>query len=730
MRRKRFLGFLPVFCLLALPLAVYGQQYRLKLGKVKAEYNEIVDIPLSVDSPDRDLQGVVAVFDWDASSGVKGVGLTPASPLLDPTLEEGADTVVVRADPGANYMILGVVMDAVPTDNGGVEEVIPAGDDTLLATVTLQAAPAPDPVADIVTPLTFKDLTYATVDGGPVLENIVVDGGFSIAEGQGLELVDGEIISAPAPDALRIEDTTANAPGDAQVKIRMDNHSEDAVEGAVVAMCWSDPNILFVDAVLGADSSQADFTAYEVAEDGATFGFVIDLIDPMEFPPNIEPGVNLHIATFVLACDGPDCPKKLGDPCHSADLQLCDNAVGSPVKENLIVRQGLSYTAPDLELEGGTVTFCPPTVVINRETDCGLGRDVCCSNGIDDDGDTLVDMDDPDCQTFDFEVLLPDEGGDLVPPDCDLGPALEVPIGGVVEAPLYMNSPDVDGDGVPDAVQGFSLVLSYPCDKLEALPGGDFIDITGSILEANGAEFIGSNHTNPATPETGPCGENFCSVVLGILVDATPPFDGQVIPGLPGPQFLGNIKFQVLDGAECGEVIVVEQADCGAKGGGNTPAFNLVSVDNFPYPASVRPIEICIAAEEYFYRGDCNFSLRNGTFHLVDPVEVADAAAVISYLYLPEPFHFEPPCLDACDANDDGRINLTDAINILYFLFIPGVPALPAPGPGFDPAVWPVLVRTGRGPDTPKVDQLDCKAGRSCDIIDPEDPGCPEVPCP
>ncbi len=46
-----------------------------------------------------------------------------------------------------------------------------------------------------------------------------------------------------------------------------------------------------------------------------------------------------------------------------------------------------------------------------------------------------------------------------------------------------------------------------------------------------------------------------------------------------------------------------------------------------------------------------------------------------------------PPCLDAADANDDGLLNLSDAIAILAYLFRQGVippPSPPGP-PGYDP---------------------------------------------
>jgi len=42
---------------------------------------------------------------------------------------------------------------------------------------------------------------------------------------------------------------------------------------------------------------------------------------------------------------------------------------------------------------------------------------------------------------------------------------------------------------------------------------------------------------------------------------------------------------------------------------------------------------------------------------------------VVSYLFAPEWYKFTPKCLEACDANDDGRVDLADALTILKYLF-------------------------------------------------------------
>ena len=65
-------------------------------------------------------------------------------------------------------------------------------------------------------------------------------------------------------------------------------------------------------------------------------------------------------------------------------------------------------------------------------------------------------------------------------------------------------------------------------------------------------------------------------------------------------------------------------------------------------------------------------------------IEVTDAIFMLYFLFLGGG---KPPCLEAADADDSGAIDLTDAIFTLYFLFLGGDEP-PAPGPrdcGEDP---------------------------------------------
>lgn len=75
-----------------------------------------------------------------------------------------------------------------------------------------------------------------------------------------------------------------------------------------------------------------------------------------------------------------------------------------------------------------------------------------------------------------------------------------------------------------------------------------------------------------------------------------------------------------------------------------------------------------------FFRGDCSPDLK---------LNITDAVRVLNFLFIaPE----EPACLAACDSDGSGILNITDGIYLLSFLFLGG-PAPPEPGPrcGLDP---------------------------------------------
>lgn len=132
---------------------------------------------------------------------------------------------------------------------------------------------------------------------------------------------------------------------------------------------------------------------------------------------------------------------------------------------------------------------------------------------------------------------------------------------------------------------------------------------------------------------------------------------------LGGPPYLALKLTELAGGPVSGQVVRVTR----------TPDPNAVGDD--ASLLSLGEVEICTGsppAGNQFHRGDAD---DNGTLQLTDAVRI------LGYLFLGAP---APPCLDAADADDDGRIQLTDAVRVLGYLFLGAVPPAP-PGPPDQP---------------------------------------------
>ncbi len=100
-----------------------------------------------------------------------------------------------------------------------------------------------------------------------------------------------------------------------------------------------------------------------------------------------------------------------------------------------------------------------------------------------------------------------------------------------------------------------------------------------------------------------------------------------------------------------------------------------------------------------FVRGDANADER---------IDLTDGVFVLNFLFSGTD---SPPCMDAADADDSGRILLTDAVYLLANLFSGGPnPAAPFPECGID--------------DTD--DDLECALFAPCPPLEPEEPELPE----
>ena len=624
MRQARFWAYLSAFCLLALPLFAGTSTNELKLGSDNAEFGSDASLALTLTTTDE-VQGLVAAFDWDGSLGT-GSGLDYGAAIAD------ADSMFMRVED--DYMVLAAIMDI----DGSAPDSIGPGSDLEIATVRIQCANAEGTSAVV-----FRDSLYASANGGPLQDNVVVVDGFSIGGGEGLTLTEGSFSCVASVPNFRISDAGgADDGGQCCAQVLMKN--EAPVEAYQVSVCHpGDLSLASISLGAAATAQGADFSTEEISATGGVLGVVIDLVQPLT--NNMIPaGADNHIATY--------CYNFSADGTYA--LTFCDNVLGDPLKENLQVAGGLSINP---ELQDGSITCeTPPVVPGEQEFACGS--------------------------------RVQDEDG--IP-----GP-IEATIGTQTEVCFYVKSPEDNASGHAqfDHIQGFSMAVTY-CSAVAAT---EWLDIEGTIVESVGAEVVSIQVDNDENDGDGR------ELIIGVLVDASPPFDGQSIPPLPEFQRVGCVPFTVAnDPALCDTCCAITFTD-GVNGRGKVPTKNLISVENVSRSPQLNNCEICIVDVETFCRGDCNFSQMGSMC-----VDIADAASVVSYLFLPGTWKFQPPCLDACDCNDDGRIDLSDAVCILQYLFQFGA-APPAPGPGWDPDTASELPL---GPD-PTEDKLDCASATNC----------------
>lgn len=92
--------------------------------------------------------------------------------------------------------------------------------------------------------------------------------------------------------------------------------------------------------------------------------------------------------------------------------------------------------------------------------------------------------------------------------------------------------------------------------------------------------------------------------------------------------------------------------------------------------------------------GKCTFTCPGETFVRGDSnddgqVDISDAITTLGYLFLG---NTELPCEDAADVDDDATLQLTDAVRTLTFIFLSGPPpAAPFEACGEDPTVGDAL---------------------------------------
>ena len=159
----------------------------MQLGTDTALVGQTVEIPLTLTIEQELVQGIQAIFEWNGAIGA-GVDLLMGADIL----AVSPDLWITRVEP--DYMVMAMVVD---TDGTGLDTIGPGIDLHIATAVISGLAPGTSPVE-------FVDNIYAMTDGGPLLRNIVVIGGMSVGQDEGLILTDGSftIEAIPAPGAV------------------------------------------------------------------------------------------------------------------------------------------------------------------------------------------------------------------------------------------------------------------------------------------------------------------------------------------------------------------------------------------------------------------------------------------------------------------------------------------------------------------------------------------------
>jgi len=225
-------------------------------------------------------------------------------------------------------------------------------------------------------------------------------------------------------------------------------------------------------------------------------------------------------------------------------------------------------------------------------------------------------------------------------------------------------------------IQGFSMSVEYDCNLT---CDENSVSLDNGAISAVNAEFFQLHADNDAGDGDG------CEMIVGMLIDLEAAHDGRRLPATDGFSRLFCVDYTINENAEDDTCLEVNFKD-GLDGRGRVATDNLVSIDFFEQTPNFGNCQICVQADLPFIRGDCNFNER---------VNIADAAAMVGTMFLGE---FPAPCFDACDADDNGALNVSDPVYLLNYLFVFGEePPAPFPTPGDDPTDDDPLDCSGEG---------------------------------
>lgn len=177
-----------------------------------------------------------------------------------------------------------------------------------------------------------------------------------------------------------------------------------------------------------------------------------------------------------------------------------------------------------------------------------------------------------------------------------------------------------------------------------------------------------------------------CEIEVGVTGEEPADLECGPLPGAPGIQ----VTWTIMDSYTSIEIYVDGALDQTLPGTASSAAVLGLStgvheICVLAYKNGLPLPEVCCTVTIgdpviRFVRGDCN---GDTMFNIGDPIAILDT--VISGTFFPQ-------CRDACDANDDGSLNIADSIFTLSALFTFGAPLPPAPHAacGLDPTADPL----------------------------------------
>ena len=242
-----------------------------------------------------------------------------------------------------------------------------------------------------------------------------------------------------------------------------------------------------------------------------------------------------------------------------------------------------------------------------------------------------------------------------------------------VRVPVVMNSPVGD-------VEGFTLSLRAPTGAVRM----EGIDIEDGIYDWFGVrpEWV--------IPYDGQREDGF--LALTVAMSLSPPF--ALLPEFHGG-VVAHLQFSVSPDLTPGTRFRIDFADIPAARG-SPPIRNELSRNGARHVFGVCSLGVSVVSEEeLFVRGDANRDWL---------VNMSDVVSILSSLFAGRPAAEDGearvqtvfPCPDAADLDDDGSIQLNDAMYLALYLFQGGpAPLSPYPQPGRDSLV-------------PEADPIDC----------------------